>query len=333
MAIPPPTFVDEPKIPFGTPAGLEVPLGTAPALEDPGITAPPAYPGPPEIASAREREGVFSGPFEPYSRFLMEFDASAHPNPRVLRAIQICRATTVHAVPPDARIRDGGALLEQGEWGGIYRCTGREVLVLSAHHQDALDLTSVAGRPTWGQLAHICSEERAVHIAVAATELANRFVEGVTAESLLYVCPLVFVTTSRDGTRVCVSSGCVPRNIRFPEAHVYDLVIPSASKSMVWMVPRESPVTRDQRPSAEQIECISALAGARPYLPLDHGQSMLVDPSTLCPEYERGANESLAWALVASKVIPVRQSPYFVRTGMTVTDISLAAKKFAQDPE
>lgn len=308
-----------------------------PSFPDDGLhPSPPSYetensgkfaPRAPPAEISAPPSGIFSGPFEPFPRFMLEFDADAPPDPRVLRALDLYRATTVHAIPPDAPIHcgDGDASpLEPGEWGGVYRCNGREVLVLCARHWDRRqpNLADIAACDTWSDVARICSASRGTRIALAATELAQKIVDGVSTDSLLYICPLVFVSASIADRRVSVSVGCVPRDVRFPSAHAYDLVIPSQSKTSVWIVPKG-----DRRPSAEQVDCISAIARDLPYIALDYGHSVFVDD---CPVYGHEASEDLAWRLVASKSVRgrTRDLPNIQR-GLDAGQVAFMAKKLA----
>lgn len=219
---------------------------------------------------------VFSDVCEPYQRFGMVFFATERIDERVVRALQPCRTTTAHAVISE--IPGKTPVLAPGDWAGIYEKDGRRIFVLCAQHADA-ENRPLALHGTWKQLAEAWQE-----IEVDAQGIAQEF--GYQLGDCLASCPLTSVRLSRDSSQVCVTSGCVSRLPEFTSDPPPTLVVPSPTKTRVWIIP--------PTPTVDELGVIAMVSKRENYIPLDHGDNMFA-PS--CPCYEDSTYDNEAWVL------------------------------------
>lgn len=224
---------------------------------------------------------VFSGPCEPYSRFGMVFFASEPVDERVVRALQPARTTTAHPVLSE---RPGKAVaLPPGDWAGIYRKDGRQIFVLCAQYALS-ENRPLPTRGTWKQFAESWS-----YPDIDAASVANTF--GYEVGEPIAETRLTTVALSADQTKVCITSGCVPRLPEFTSRPPPSLVVPSFTKNQVWIVP--------PTPTVTELGVLAMVARDSNYIPLDHGESLF---TAVCPRYEDSSYDEEAWILQRSLV-------------------------------
>jgi len=237
--------------------------------------------GPPRYSL---ENAVYSGPCEPYQRFGMVFFASEPIDERVVRALQPARTTTAHAVLSEFPGRQPS--LAPGDWAGIYRKDGRQLFVLCSQHALS-ENKPLPMRGTWKQFA-----ESWTYPKISIQEIAHDF--GYEIGDLIAETRLTTAALSVDQTRVCVTSGCVSRLPEFTSRPPPSLIIPSFTRTRLWIVP---PI-----PTISEIGVLSMVSKDQNYIPLDHGESMF---TPACPRYEELTYDEEAWQLQRSLVDPV----------------------------